>query len=247
MIDLDGVVWRGGEFIPGSPEAVARLRAAGEQVLFVTNNSGSTLGEQEAKLASFGIDADGAVVTSALAAASMLEPGSSALACGGPGVVEALERRGVEVRQEGPVDTVVVGFHLDFDYERLRAAHQAVWKGARLLGTNADATYPSSDGPIPGAGAILAAVATAAGVEAEVAGKPFQPMITLVKAEVGEGSHTVVGDRASTDGKLAAGLGARFALVMSGVTSPDDPPSDPEPDVVADDLASLVAAELDGH
>ncbi|MGI9120133.1 MAG: HAD-IIA family hydrolase [Acidimicrobiales bacterium] len=244
VIDLDGVVWRGGDLIPGSPEAVARLRDAGEQVLFVTNNSEPRVSDQEAKLASFGIDAEGAVVTSALAAASMLEPDSTALACGGPGVIEALERRGITVRREAPVDTVVVGFHRHFDYEGLRAAHHAVWKGARLLGTNADATYPSADGPIPGAGSILAAVATAAGVEPEVAGKPFEAIIALVQAEVGEGNHIVVGDRASTDGKLAAGLGARFALVMSGVTSPDDPPSEPEPDLVADDLASLVDAEL---
>jgi 4-nitrophenyl phosphatase len=244
VIDLDGVVWLGRQPITGSADAVARLRAAGEQVVFVTNNSEARLADQQDKLASAGIP-DGEVVTSALAAASVIDPGSTALVCGGPGVVEALELREVDVRAEGPVDAVVVGFHLDFDYERLRAAHRAVWQGARLVGTNGDPTYPTSDGPIPGAGAILAAVATAAGVEPEVAGKPFGPMAALVRSIVGEGRHVVVGDRPSTDGRLAAELGARFGLVLSGVTTADDLADHDGLDWVADDLASLVDAELD--
>ncbi|MGI8758818.1 MAG: HAD-IIA family hydrolase [Acidimicrobiales bacterium] len=246
VIDLDGVVWLGRQPITGSADAVARLRAAGEQVVFVTNNSEARLADQQDKLASAGIP-DGEVVTSALAAASVIDPGSTALVCGGPGVVEALELREVDVRAEGPVDAVVVGFHLDFDYERLRAAHRAVWQGARLVGTNADPTYPTSDGPIPGAGAILAAVATAAGVEPEVAGKPFGPMAALVRSIVGEGRHVVVGDRPSTDGRLAAELGARFGLVLSGVTTADDLADHDGLDWVADDLASLVDAELDAE
>lgn len=244
VIDLDGVVWLGRQPIAGSADAVARLRAAGEQVLFVTNNSQARLSDQQAKLASVGIP-DGEVVTSALAAASVIKRGSTALVCGGPGVVEALERREIDVRAEGPVDAVVVGFHLDFDYGRLRAAHRAVWQGARLVGTNADPTYPTPDGPIPGAGAILAAVATAAGIEPEVAGKPFEPMVALVRSLVGEGPLVVVGDRPTTDGRLAAGLGARFGLVLSGVTTADDVADHDGLDRVADDLASLVDAELD--
>ena len=244
VIDLDGVIWRGTEFIEGSADAVARLRSAGIAVVFVTNNAEAKVSDQEAKLASMDIDAEDLVITSALAAASMLEPGTSAVACGGPGVIEALERRGVTVAPEGPVDAVVVGFHQTFDYQRLRVAHRAVWQGARLIGTNGDPTYPDVDGPIPGAGSILAAVATAAGVEPEVAGKPHAAMVALVREHVGDGDHLVVGDKPSTDGRLAGALGARFGLVLSGITSVDSLPVDPEPDVVADDLAALVDAEL---
>lgn len=244
VLDLDGAVWLSGEVIPGSAEAVRGLREAGHKVVFVTNNSSAYVRDQEAKLAAIGIEAEGDVMTSALAAASVLEPGTSAVVCGGAGVREALEQRGVRPLTEGPADAVVVGFHQDFDYERLRVAHHAVHHGARLVGTNDDPTLPSSDGPVPGAGAILAAVATAAGVEPEVAGKPYAPMVDLVRAAVGEGDHVVVGDRPSTDGRLARNLGARFCLVFSGATSPDDLPADPEPDAVADDLASLVNAEL---
>lgn len=247
VIDLDGVVWLGREPIPGSADAVARLQDAGQQVVFVTNNAEARVADQEAKLAEAGIIAKGAVLTSAMAAASMLEPGTTALACAGPGVVEALEDRGITVRPEGPVDAVVVGFHHDFDYARLRAAHRAVWQGARLVGTNADPTYPTPDGPIPGAGSILAAVATAAGVEPVVAGKPFPPMAALIREVAGDVPHLVVGDRPTTDGLLAVELGARFGLVLSGVTKAADlEGQELAPDRIADDLATLVAAELAG-
>jgi HAD superfamily hydrolase (TIGR01450 family) len=247
VIDLDGVIWLGSEPIEGSGDAVARLRSAGENVVFVTNSAEAKVSDQEAKLASLGIPAEGAVITSAVAAASMLEPGTSAVACGGPGVVEALEARGVTVVAEGPADAVVVGFHRSFDYQRLRVAHRAVWQGARLIGTNADPTYPDADGPIPGAGSILAAVATAAGVEPDVAGKPHAPMAALVREHVGDGELLVVGDRPSTDGRLAAALEARFGLVLSGITHVETLPGEPEPDVVADDLAALVRKELEGQ
>ncbi|MBW3573688.1 MAG: HAD-IIA family hydrolase [Actinobacteria bacterium] len=247
VIDLDGVVWLTRDPIPGSADAVAELRAAGHEVVFVTNNAESRVSELEAKLAEAGIEAGGAVITSAQAAASVLDPGSTALACGGPGVVEALEARGITVRSEGPVDAVVVGFHHDFDYARLTAAHRAVWQGARLIGTNADPTLPTPEGPLPGAGSLLAAVATAAGVEPEVAGKPFPPMAALVRQLVGDGPHVMVGDRPSTDGLLAVELGARFGLVLSGTTDAGDLEGEEHaPDRVADDLAAMVAAELGG-
>jgi 4-nitrophenyl phosphatase len=139
---------------------------------------------------------------------------------------------------------VIVGFHRDFDYERLRAAATAVRRGARLIGTNDDATYPTPDGEIPGGGALLAAVAYAASAEPEVAGKPFEPMALAVRTLVGDGPHVMVGDRPSTDGRFARTLGARFGLVLSGVTKADELPTDPVPDLVAPDLTTLVAAAL---
>lgn len=244
ILDLDGVVWLAHEPIPGSVEAIARLRDAGERVCFVTNNSSQRVEEQEAKLASIGVPAAGDVLTSAMAAALLVQPGHTALVCGGPGVVEALERRGVTTVREGDADAVIVGFHLDFDYARLKAAHAAVRSGARLIGTNDDPTYPTPEGPIPGGGAILAAVATASGVEPVVAGKPYAPMAALVRELAGDGPHIVVGDRPSTDGLFAVTLGATFGLVLSGVTTGADLPATPEPDDVTSDLATLVAARL---
>jgi 4-nitrophenyl phosphatase len=185
------------------------------------------------------------IVTSAQAAAGMLEPGTTALVCAGDGVREALAARGVNAVDEGPADAVVVGFHTEFDYGRLNAAYQAIRGGARLIGTNDDTTYPTPDGPIPGGGALLASVAAAAGVEPEVAGKPYQPMADAVRARIGADADEgiVVGDRPDTDGLMAKRLGFRFALVFTGVTAPDDLPVEPEPDVVGDDLAAVVDQE----
>jgi 4-nitrophenyl phosphatase len=239
VLDLDGVVWLASQPIPGAPEAVARLRAAGERVVFATNNSGPVVAEQEAKLARLGIPATGDVLSSAMAAARLVEPGERVLVCGGPGVDEAMVARGAVPVTGGDADVVVVGFHREFDYERLRAAARAVMRGARLLGTNDDATYPTPDGPIPGAGSLLAAVAYASGATPVVAGKPHPPMADLVRA-VGGAEGTVVGDRPDTDGVLARQLGYRFALVLTGVTRPGDLPVDPVPDVVAGSLAALV-------
>jgi HAD superfamily hydrolase (TIGR01450 family) len=182
ILDLDGVVWLGAEPIPGAVDAVLRLRAAGERVLFLTNNSSAPIGDYVAKLVGLGIPADaGDLLTSAQAAARMLEPGTTALVCGGPGVDEALRARGVATVRDGRADAVVVGWHTDFDYARLTAAFRAVNAGARLIGTNDDATYPTADGLLPGGGSILASVETAAGIVAEIAGKPHAPMAALVQ------------------------------------------------------------------
>jgi HAD superfamily hydrolase (TIGR01450 family) len=240
-LDLDGVVWLAEQPIAGAAEAVARLRARGERVVFLTNNSAPTVEDYARKLAGMGMptDADD-VLTSAQAAARLLSPGDTALACAGPGVVEALEQRGVHVVRDGDADAVVVGWHRDFDFARLTAATRAVRNGARLIGTNDDATYPTPDGLLPGGGALLAAVATASGAMPTVAGKPHEAMVALVAERVGR-IEVVVGDRPATDGLFARQVGARFALVLSGVTSAADLPVVPEPDEVAPALGTLVA------
>ena len=225
VLDLDGVVWLAETPIPGAAVAVRQLQDAGERVVFVTNNSHPTEAEYEAKLETHGIDGRGAVITSAMAAASLIDPGERALVFGGPGIVEAVEQRGATVVKDGQPDLVVVGFHREFDYERMRIAADAVRAGARLVATNDDATYPTPHGLIPGAGAILAGIERASGRRAVVAGKPNQPMATIVRARLGDGAGIVVGDRPDTDGALARSLGYRFALVLTGVVSAHDVPA----------------------
>ena len=246
ILDLDGVVWLSDDPIPGSAEAVARLRDAGHRVLFLTNNSGPKTGYLAEKLSDMGIPADpDDIVTSALAAASLVEPGSTALVCAGEGVEEALQARGVKTVESGEADVVVVGFHRHFDYDRLNAAFSAVHHGARLIGTNDDPTYPTPEGPVPGGGALLAAVATAASVEPTVAGKPPQAMADVLAERLGDdaGDSLLVGDRPSTDGLMARRLELPFALVLSGVTT-EEPTGDDAADKVAPDLATLVEREL---
>ena len=217
-------------------------------MLFVTNNSSARVEVQEEALLSIGVPAQGDVLTSAQAAALMLQPGERALVCAGEGVVQALDRRGVRVCTDGDVDAVVVGFHRTFDFDGLNRAARAVRRGARLIGTNDDATYPTPDGPIPGGGAILAAVETACGQAAQVAGKPYGPMATLVRAAVGDDAAkgaVMVGDRPSTDGLFARMLGCSYAHVWSGVT-PRGTVLDPEPDMAIDDLAAFADALVNG-
>lgn len=257
VLDLDGVVWLGGRAIPGAPEAIAELLAAGEEVLFVTNFSTTTETEVVARLEAAGVPgAEGRVITSAMAAASLLRPGERALVLAGPGVTEAVARAGAEPvapvgrSSRGPIDAVIVGYHTDFDYDRLAAGQEAVLAGARLIATNTDPTYPTPQRLLPGGGSIVAAVATAARAEPVVAGKPHAPVAALVHERLGSTpgdpanheSHIVVGDLPATDGMLAERLGYRFALVLSGVTDAAHVPDDPAPDEVHPDLAHLVGS-----
>lgn len=236
LCDLDGVVWLSHDPIPGSVEAIAALRNLGHRVLFVTNNSFAKVAVQEEVLNSISIPALGDVLTSAGAAATLLQPGQRVLVAGGPGVVEAVEQAGAIVAgrtdddstleqqmiSDGNIDAVVVGFHRTFNFDSMRRASAAVRAGAKLIGTNNDATYPTSTGVIPGGGSILSAIATASGVDPIVAGKPFAPMGDLVRRTLGTTDLSncwMVGDRYSTDGAFAKQIGAKFALVTSGVAS----------------------------
>lgn len=228
LCDMDGVVWLARQPLAGAPEAVDALRSAGHRVVFVTNNSYATRHQQESYLAEVGIPAEGDVVTSAMAAASLVEPGSEILVCGGPGLVEAVRDRGARPitmseydGHVGAIDAVVVGFHRTFDYEGLRRSCEAIRRGAVFIASNDDPTYPTPSGPIPGGGSIVAAVATASGVVPVIAGKPHAAMAALVRSLVPGVDETTVmiGDRPSTDGRFAEQLGCRFGLVRSDVSA----------------------------
>jgi HAD superfamily hydrolase (TIGR01450 family) len=215
VVDLDGVVWLGDEFLPGAVEGVALLRRRGIPVLFATNNATPTVDALLAKLRDGGIDAYGdEVATSAQAAASLVGRGSRVFAVGEDGLLEALARAGATVSDEAP-DAVVVGLLRAFDYAVCDRAAALVRDGARFVATNTDPTLPTAGGLHPGAGAIVAAIATAAGREPEVAGKPHPAMVRLVTSRGAVGA--VIGDRASTDGAFAEALGVPFALVRSEV------------------------------
>ena len=245
IIDLDGVVWLAGQAIAGVAAAVRTLHERGVRVVFATNNSAPTLDELLERLRRIDIVATpDDLITSAQAAAALVHEGDRVLALADGGAREALHARGVELVEQGPADAVVVGWTHDFTFERLAGAATAVRQGARLIGTNEDPTHPTPAGLLPGAGALLAAVVTAAEHEAEVAGKPHPPMIELIRSHHPDVT-LVVGDRPSTDGLLARALGAPFGLVLSGVTGPHDP-VDPPADAVASDLAELVDQAVAG-
>ena len=261
LCDLDGVVWLMHQPIAGSVNAIESLRNAGHRVLFVTNNSYSVVADQEKALVKIGIDAHNDVVTSSQAAGALLRKGERVLLGGGPGAVEAIKNAGAilagrsddhiqdvsdaqkmnskidqkfEQQFDQEIDVVMVGYHATFDYRGLTRLSNAVRKGARLIATNDDATYPTPHGLIPGGGSILAAVAAASDVEPIIAGKPHKPMADLVRQVLGVNDLSdawMVGDRPSTDGKFAQTIGCRFAQVLTGISSLNDVSDDASIDV----------------
>ncbi len=250
-IDLDGVMWRGTEPVAGSAEAVRSLLGRGDRVVFCTNHAMSPESKAE-HLAAMGVP-DCPVVTSGDAVIGACAAATSVLVLGDRTLVTYLADRGLPVLDVrdlpdgGPVpafDAVVVGANEDWDRSRIGMAADAVRGGARFLATNDDATFPTTGpaGPrlLPGNGALVAAVATAAGRPAEVTGKPHPPMAAVIVERFGP-VDVVVGDKPETDGGLAVTLGARYGLVLSGVTAATDLPVEPEPWLVAADLAELVS------
>jgi HAD superfamily hydrolase (TIGR01450 family) len=251
IVDLDGVVWLGGEPIDGSVQAIEELRVRGIRIVFVTNNSGRSREEHAAVLTEIGVLASSAdVVTSVAAMARFLRSqrglaGGRVLVIGGPPTIEEFERAGFQLvaAAHGFVpDAVVVAGHIGFDYEELAAATAAVRAGAPLYGTGRDAVYPTPEGLLPATGAILAAVEVASGVTATVIGKP-EPFIFEVAREslVACERVAVVGDHLISDisGARKAGLGA--ILVLTGAATRDELEGAAiQPDLVVPNLAALV-------
>jgi 4-nitrophenyl phosphatase len=245
IVDLDGVVWLSGAPIGDVKGAISTLRSRGIRVVFATNNSAPTSAELLARLDAFGVSAaDTDLVSSAGAAASLLEPGRPVRMLGEAGLVEALERRGVEIVADGRTGTAVIGWSRSFDFDALASIASAARASGRLVATNEDPTHPTPDGLLPGAGALLAAVATASGVRPEVAGKPHRAMVELMSSRlgfsIGDRSVVMVGDQPRTDGKLAERLGIPFALVDSGVTPADAVDFEVAVDIRSPDFVSLV-------
>lgn len=246
LLDLDGVLYRWPEPIAGSAEAVERLRDAGKGIAFVTNNSSRTPEEVAERLASVGIRADPReVVTSALATATLLARRGirTAFVVGEEGLRTALSDAGVRIvdREHGQVDAVVVGFDRGADYAKLKDAAVFVERGAVLVASNADPSFPAPGGEAwPGAGALLAAIETTTGVRGEAVGKPEAPILQRTLEAAGGGRPLVVGDRLDTDIAGASRLGWDSALVLTGSTRREDVDGSPwSPTIVVDDLAAL--------
>jgi HAD superfamily hydrolase (TIGR01450 family) len=252
LCDLDGVIWLAHQPIPGSVDAVGALRNHGIELLFVTNNSTTAPTIVEEVLGSIGIPATGAVLGSAQAAAQMLSSGDRVLICGEQGIRDAVQAVGahpVNATEAGPTgscNVVVVGLDRHFTYRTLDRVSAEIRNGARFIATNDDATYPTPNGPVPGAGSLVAAVTAASGVQPVLAGKPHQPMADLVLARTTSQPDQIlmVGDRLSTDGLFARTLGAGFAWVRSGVDGDLNDPTGVPLRLTGANLAEVVTAIL---
>ncbi|MCI0425736.1 MAG: HAD-IIA family hydrolase [Actinobacteria bacterium] len=222
VCDLDGVVYLGDTVLDGVPDALRRLRDAGARILFVTNNAAKTPGQVAEKVSRLtGVAYDPAdVCTSPEAAEGMLrDVDLPVYVVGDVGITEVLSRAGRDqTRDPGEARSVMVGLTTGLDYRQIAEAATALRNGARFIATNLDPTYPTTAGPLPGAGAIVAAIEVASGVEPEVAGKPYSPMRDLVKTRL-SGPAWVIGDRVDTDMAMAHDEpGWVSVLVLSGAT-----------------------------
>jgi HAD superfamily hydrolase (TIGR01450 family) len=269
LVDLDGVVWIGREPVPGSPEALRALLEAGKRIIFVTNNPARPPAAYAERLGELGIEVgEEQVVTAGMVAARLAgEAAARAATASGAGtafvigagalkeMVAASGARVVEGEEAWGADAVVVSGHRGFDYGELLAAKRALNSGAALFATSRDPTMPYPGGELPGTGAVLAAVETATGRRAEIAGKPERHLFEMATEALacsfpGDSNEkeqagwrvAMVGDRLSSDIEGGRRAGLETILVLSGTTSREQAEAaDPAPDLVLEDLSGLLA------
>ena len=248
ILDLDGCVRVGDVAVPGSPEAIAALRAAGKQVAFATNNSWYSGEDQVQSLWGIGVQASLAdVVTVGGAVQHLLaetRTGMTAYVIGSGVLHRHVADAGLSVVNGTPraaeAEVVLIGGTDEFDYAMLRDAARAARHCGDLLGTARDPTLPMPEGPWPGTGALLAAVEVASGQTAAIVGKPEAQLMLAALDRLGEGRTLVVGDRLDSDVAAAGAAGLDAALVLSGSGTGEVADGGPQPVATAATLAELV-------
>ena len=235
--DLDGVTYRGDEPIESAVGMFQRWSDMGLPYAFVTNNSTKSAEEFSVKLNAMGIPADPAriITTSAVAAdrlRDLLEPKSRVMVIGEQALVGAVADRGFEIADEDVV-AVVAGLDRSFTYEKLAKAQTALLEGAHFIGTNPDAMLPTAGGFEPGAGVILKAIETAAGVTPTIIGKPEPDLVTKALSILGTDQHStfMLGDQIMTDIVAGHAAGLPTIRVRTGVVENDPPAISPDFDI----------------
>jgi len=224
ILDLDGTLYRGGEPTPGAVDTVRTLRSEGSQIRFLTNNSTQTQDVFVRKLNDLGFEAQTHEVYSTATGTAMYLNGQvrSALVVGEKGLESAVSQAGITVTEVNP-EAVVVGLCRHFDYDLMaRAMVPLLDPAVRFVATNRDATYPMEGGKlIPGAGSIVAALATCCAREPELVGKPSSFLVEriLADADIRADDALVVGDRMDTDVEAGVRAGCPVHLVLCGVTA----------------------------
>jgi len=249
VLDLDGCVWVGGKPTPGVVDALDELRAADKRVAFATNNAYESGEDLVARLWKIGARASlRDVVTVGGAMQHLLaetRSGRTAFVIGTPAMVKHVGDAGLKVLNATDLasraEVVVVAGTTKLVYDDLRQATQAVMRGADLLATARDPTYPQPDGLWPGTGAVLAAVEYATGHTAEIVGKPEPQLFLTALDRLGEGTTLVVGDRVASDLAAAAAAGLDAALVLGEATDREVLDGfEPQPVAVGETLAGLL-------
>jgi NagD protein len=245
LIDMDGVIYRSHELIPGAAEFIAGLRRLRVPFLFLTNNSQRTRRDVATKLSRMGVPVEERhIFTCAMATARFLsaqKPGGTAFVIGEGGLLNALHANGYAIVDKSP-DYVVVGEGRTLTFEMLEQAVQMVLDGAKLIATNLDPNCPTNAGTRPGCGAIVSLIEKATGIEAFSVGKPSPVMMRQARKELGmTTSETVmIGDTMETDILGGVQMGYRTVLVLSGGSRRKDLARYAyQPDLVIDSVAQL--------
>lgn len=251
LIDMDGVIYRGGELIPGAVDFIHRLQRDRIPYLFLTNNSQRTRRDVAMKLNRLGVPTrEQHVFTCSMATARYLarqKPGGTAFVIGEGGLLTALHKNGYAVVDHSP-DYVVVGEGRTVTLEMLETATQMILDGAKLIATNLDPNCPTRLGTRPGAGATVAYLETATGAKAMNIGKPSPIMMRAARKELGLAtSETImIGDTMETDILGGVQMGYRTILALSGSTRSSDLHRFAyAPDRVVDSIAQLLDPAID--
>jgi phosphoglycolate/pyridoxal phosphate phosphatase family enzyme len=270
LVDLDGVVYRGADPIPGVAAVLADRAARGDDVVYVTNNSMHYRADYVSRLRGMGapVDMDRIVSSSRATAAYLRERHPEVrrvLTVGAGGLDRELRDQGLEVvtaghaatrmAQEGidgfaaagGVEAVVVGLDPQLTYLRLAAAADCIRDGARFIATNRDPVYPTERGLRPGAGSIVAAIEAASGVTPVSIGKPAPLLLELAAHAVGRDAKdaVMIGDGLLTDLAGANAVGARCVFMLTGITTKAEVealPPEQRPAALAADARELADA-----
>lgn len=253
VMDMDGVLWRGDQPLPGLHEFFALLRARFIPHAMATNNSRLTQSDYVAKFARVGIDGirDEQIITSGTTTVDYVKrrypAGSLIHVLGGDGLRENLTQAGYRVTGDLLPDVAAVAVGLDFalTYDKLKYASLCLQQGADFIATNDDATFPHPEGLVPGAGSIVAALKTSSGRDPITMGKPNAAMFETALALLGTtaAETLMIGDRLDTDILGAARVGMRTALVLTGVATREDVASAAaQPDGIYEGLTAMIQA-----
>lgn len=249
IVDMDGVLYRGDNPLPGMPEFFAFLRERSLPFILATNNSTRTPQEYVDKLARMGVRVSPEEVlnsgqATARALAREYPPGTRVHIFGSPAFRKAVVEEGFVLADEG-VELVMASMDRDVTYDKLKRATLLIRGGARFIATNLDPTYPTGEGPWPGTGSLIAALETASGVKPRVIGKPEPAMFQLAMAQMGARPETTaaIGDRLESDILGGQRAGLITICVLSGISSRAEAEAF-GPDFIFEDISDLLHAWL---